>query len=285
MVLPSEYMSHVHTSTTSTSKGKAASAVGSSSTVEVSNSKSSPNVVSFPTAQPAMGTLLDAGVHQTNDRTAAFPSKSYADDLLDMEFDQSTNLPAPMQVGAKVKKNDIHPGASSAQPDLREFESQMASFLPLLQSMLPPDAIEKIASVRLQVQQKINNMDDIQAVPISQPPGTSLKQSVDLKQSAASDHTRPVHGISKDNIAPSRSLANTVEQRTREWSQRVIASTVSTRDSILGDHVTQPRWIGRHRSTTSVTSTSGLVEGIKRLHIDDKQPSVVPQATEDTTVS
>ncbi|KAL8720353.1 MAG: hypothetical protein Q9225_002781 [Loekoesia sp. 1 TL-2023] len=262
--------------------GKAASADKSSSTAQASSPKPSPKGVTFPTAQPAMGTLLDTGVHQANDQAAAFPSKSYADDLLDMEFEQSTNLPAPMQVGAKVKENEIHPGASSAQPDLRQFESQMASFFPLLQSMLPPDAIEKIASVRLQVQQKINNMDDIQAGPTSQPSGTSLEQSADLKQSAALDRTRPVQSVSKEDNGPPRSLANTVEQRTREWSQRVIANTVSTRDSILGDHVTQPRWVGRHRSTTSVTSTSGLVEGIKQLHIDDKQPSVVPQATEDT---
>ncbi|KAL8932424.1 MAG: hypothetical protein Q9211_006322 [Gyalolechia sp. 1 TL-2023] len=286
LVSPSEYMLAVYASTPSAAKGKAvaskvepdptnkssstasaakgkAAATPESSSVDptpkpesVQASMPKPNLplANYPVASSTItGTLLDTSVDQTDNRAEILPSKSYAEDLMDVDFFQSDNLPAPIEFSTDVREEETQPRKPVAELGLREIDSQLASFLPVLQSELAPDAIEKLLWVKSQVQQKINKTNHVKSDTASQSPDTTLEESADLKQSAGS----------KD----------------------VITNTGATKGSIFGEHVTRSRAAERHNSTASVTSTSdfvesGLVEGIQNLKVRDDQPSIMPQAIE-----
>lgn len=281
-------------STASAAKGKAAITHDSSSvhptpepgSVQASIYEPNRPFANYATASSAItGTLLDTSVDQASNRAEAPPSRSYAEDLMDLDFYHSDNLASPIQFKMKVKEEKIQTGQSSVGPDLREIDSQLASSLPLLRRVLAPDDVEKFLWVKSQVEQKINKGDHNQTETVSQLTDKTLEKSADLKQSAASDPTYQVPGISKGKHAPTLSLSNTIEGRTQEWSNNVITTTRATKGSILGEHVTRSRAAERHNSTASTTSTSGLVEGIQKLRIHDEKPSTMPQAIESTPVS
>ena len=285
-------MTHVYTNTSS-AKGKG-STVQSSTVQPVPEAEIPRALESKPVAKPVTpakidperraASLLDIGPQQRADHERATTAGSYTRDLLGIDIEGSEHLPAPVQASTNVKDNRDHIVPPPALHDPQEILSQLASFLPLLQSMALTDAVDKLGSVKLQLQQKISNMDRVRVSPDSQPAETPLRKPVDTVQLASSDGTYRARVASKEDTAVPRSLAKGVEQQTQEWRKRVIASTESIKGSIFGEHVIQSRWIGRHRSTTSVTSTSGLVEGIQKLQLDDKVTPAMPPAKEDDTV-
>ncbi|KAL8938103.1 MAG: hypothetical protein Q9216_004076 [Gyalolechia sp. 2 TL-2023] len=229
--------------------------------------------------------LLDTNVDQAKNEAEALPSQSYAEDLMDLDFDQSDNLVAPIPLSMKVKEQETQAGPSSASPDLQEIDSQLASFLPILQSRFTTDVVEKFLWVRAQVQQSINKTHRTKAdttPTTSQVPGTTLEKSADFKHSAGPDITNPVPAISKDKYAPTRSLSNTVEGRTQEWSKTVITNTGVAKGPIFGEHVTRSQ---RPNSRASTASSGGLAEALQKLKIQDEQPPFAPQITESSFAS
>ncbi|KAL9605021.1 MAG: hypothetical protein Q9219_000209 [cf. Caloplaca sp. 3 TL-2023] len=286
LALPDEYMSHVYAAAARTSKAETNLPTASSSTIQSTLETGRPQasgafpkseVANAPTAAPATGILLDPEGHSADDQAENLPSRSYAEDLLGVDFNQSNNLPAPIQFSEKVEEDESYIKAPAAEFELREVDSQLAYFLPLLQSVLTPDAVEQLAKVRLQLQQKIS------VTPSRQLSGLSSKDLANSTHLAASGRLDPAHTTGKRTSAAPQSLAHTVEERKREWSQQIIASTVFTKGSIFGEHVTRSQLTQRRKPQPLTTSTSGLVEGFKKLHLDDEKPSPPGEETKDVT--
>lgn len=277
-------MAHVNDGkkfTTTTSQGKAGIASNASPAVRfapVARGSQAPITGDVPKfnlpslTKAVTGALLDADMQVPDERTSSSPHKSYAEDLLDIAIDAPNELIPPMELSPKVADPN-QPIAD--QHELRQMEAQLASFLPYLILTLPPEAIEKLTSVRSALQQQISTLD-IQAGPSAHLAGIPLLKTTQVKQieaqsPAVQNQSHPTQPQDKGHTVGTGSLATTVKQRTREWSQQVIASTVSTKGSIFGEHLVRSRWTGRHNSTASVASSTGLVEGIKKLRLDETQ--------------
>lgn len=202
--------------------------------------------------------LLDTSERVITEGITPGRPTTYADDLLGMEIDVPQELPRPMELTTKTSNADP---LLEEHCQLRAMEAQLASFLPYLTAMLPSEAVEKLTSVRSLLQQKLGNPGQagsvMQQLPGSNEPRSVLPEEKELK------------------TAP-RGLASTVEQRTSVWKKQVIASTVNTKGSIFGEHVVRSRWTERHQrhdSTASAASSTGLVEGLKKLRLDEAQPA------------
>ncbi|KAL8763784.1 MAG: hypothetical protein Q9184_000486 [Pyrenodesmia sp. 2 TL-2023] len=215
--------------------------------------------------------LLDTNERLTTEGKIPGRPSTYADDLLGMEIDEPQELPQPMELTTKTGNADL---PLEEHRQLRAMEAQLASFLPYLTAMLPSEAVEKLTSVRSLLQQKLDNPGQagsvVSQLPASNEPRSALPKGKELK-------------------AAPRGLASAVEQRTYDWKKQVIASTVNTKGSIFGEHVVRSRWTERHQhydSTASAASSTGLVEGLKKLRLDDAQPaadSKVAKAAEHLT--
>ncbi|KAL8930265.1 MAG: hypothetical protein Q9208_000882 [Pyrenodesmia sp. 3 TL-2023] len=202
--------------------------------------------------------LLDTSERIVTEGTTPGRPTTYADDLLGMEIDVPQELPQPMELTKKTGNAD---SLLEEHCQLRAMEEQLASFLPYLTAMLPSEAVEKLISVRSLLQQKLGNPGQAGSV---------------MQQLPASNEPRSVLPEEKELKTAPRGLASTVEQRTSVWKKQVIASTVNTKGSIFGEHVVRSRWTERHQrhdSTASAASSTGLVEGLKKLRLDEAQPA------------
>ncbi|KAL8833683.1 MAG: hypothetical protein Q9170_004128 [Blastenia crenularia] len=284
LVLPAEYMTRVMASTVSTLEAQAAStpkapatnqstsvAAKSQMPLEAPQPEEIPEKPVVPSAAAPIEDLLDS-----SEKTEALPAKSYADDLLDIEVSQSSNLPAPMQASTKIIKNEPYSGASPAHVDLRELDSQLAYFLPILESVLEPDIAEKLTAVRFRLQQKMIDKDALQAGPNIDKAVQSSEGLANQRRLTAPNHAPSVPAVGSKNNVAATSLAFNTEERTQKWSQKKISSTASTKHSILGEHISRSTWTRCRNSIGSVTSISGLEEGIQKLRIDENAPSVAP---------
>ncbi|KAL8907894.1 MAG: hypothetical protein Q9207_001131 [Kuettlingeria erythrocarpa] len=211
-----------------------------------------------PVVEVSTTLLLDTTERPTIEANAPGHPTTYADDLLGMDIDEPQELPLPMELTTTTKTADL---LVKGLRQLRAMEAQLASFLPYLTAILPSEAVEKLTSVRSLLQQKLGNSGQagpvIEQLPTSNDPG-----SVDPHEK-------------QPKTAP-RGLASAVEQRTHDWKKQVIASTVNTKGPIFGEHVVRSRWTERHQrhgSTVSAASSTGLVEGLKKLRLDEAQPS------------
>lgn len=209
-----------------------------------------------PVTELSTTLLLDTTERPAIEANAPGHPTTYADDLLGMDIDEPQELPLPMELTTKTKTADL---LVEELRQLRAMEAQLASFLPYLTAILPPEAVEKLTSVRSLLQQKLGNSGQagpvVEQLPTSNDPG-----SVDPKEK-------------QPKTAP-RGLASAVEQRTHDWKKQVIASTVNTKGSIFGEHVVRSRWTDRHQrhdSTASAASSTSLVEGLKKLRLDEAQ--------------
>ncbi|KAL9011653.1 MAG: hypothetical protein Q9173_003513 [Seirophora scorigena] len=267
LVPPSHFMAHVHSS----SKSAASKAitvpdnppVTAARSALIRENKNLPKVTAQPITKPVTtATVLDTDLHIVDEHTIPAPRISYTEDLLDIAIDKPKGLPPPFEPSSK---EDDATQTIADQQDLRQQAGQLASFLPYLASVLPAQLCKELSSVYLNLQQKINILDQ---------DGSAAQQAL------TSNGSRLTQALDKNrNVAP-RSLANTVERRTREWSQHIITSTTTTKGPIFGEHVTRGRWAARRDSFTSVASSLGLVEGIKKLRLDEEaQPRDESQST------
>ncbi|KAL8928338.1 MAG: hypothetical protein Q9172_000930 [Xanthocarpia lactea] len=224
--------------------------------------------------QVASAVLLDGDATRANEDNVSFPPRTYADDLLGMDIDESSKLPTPMQLSATIREERTEPKSilPPAAPSLELIESQLASFLQVLKGTVHPDTVEKLKSVSVDLQRQIQ-----------QPAGGITARPEGTQQSSSMLISKPTHEAHEKASQPTRGLAIAVEQRTLAWTMDVIAGTESGSSSILGENITRGRFSHRRRyvdspASASVGSSTALTERIDKLQIHESRP-IASQAT------
>ncbi|KAL8958911.1 MAG: hypothetical protein Q9193_004120 [Seirophora villosa] len=228
----------------------------------IRENKNLPKVSAQPVTKTMTATVLDTDPYYVDKDKIPASRLSYTEDLLGIAIDKPKELPPPIEPSSR---EDDATQTVADQQDLRQQAGQLASFLPYLASVLPAQLYKELTSVYANLQQKIDILD---------------KDGSAAQQALTSNGSRLTQALDKDGNVALRSLANAVERRTREWSQHIITSTTTTKGPIFGEHVTRGRWAARRDSFTSVASPVGLVEGIKKLRLDEEaQPQGASQST------
>lgn len=274
LVQPSQFLSHVRPVINTTAPRASVSSQNQSTpTVQpasISNPQGVPGANIQAVAEPEMATLLDEDVDRADEPREPGPRKSYAEDLLDMSIEEPSDLPPPMELSSKIEEGSVHPAVLEA--DEHEMASQLESFMPVLQSLLSPEIIGHINS-------ELRRMNIAPGQPSQRTDpaaDTTQEKHAKAQQSAIQNEYRPLQSRKQESRVPPPSLANLVEKRTQEWSQQVIASTLTYKGPIFGEHLVRSRWSERHNSSASVASSTGLVEGIRKLRLDETQAPVAP---------
>ncbi|KAL8736367.1 MAG: hypothetical protein Q9181_002444 [Wetmoreana brouardii] len=220
--------------------------------------------------QPPMGTLLDADSPPTN-AFGASASNPYADDLLGLEFNETTELPAPMQLTTQTDWGSARTAAAAAvEPTLQQLNSTLTSYLSIIKSNSPPTTnptIQSIEAAIREVQQKISNLT-LEDHP-SQQVGVPL-QNLTISSERVDTQQQTVKPVHQELSRPAGSLAQVVQQNTTTWSRQVIGGTVPNTTSILGEYVYRTRFHRRHDSATSINSLASVsdVEALAEPMVD-----------------
>ncbi|KAL8681545.1 MAG: hypothetical protein Q9186_002361 [Xanthomendoza sp. 1 TL-2023] len=223
--------------------------------------------------KPAPTTLFDSAGSRVGESNV---SQTYADDLLDIEITEPINLPEPMQLSAAAHRNQPESAQPSGQlPFLDLLSSEWAKFLPMLKNVLPAEAVEKLDSVSVDLQEQVVKSKGVvlrQSEPAVQQPKLSVPEAA-LK-------------ADKEANIPIRGLASAVQQRTLAWSKDVIAGTGSSNNSVLGENISRGRFNRRLRnsvdslaSVASASSSTALTERIDQLQLGEPRPTVASAGT------
>ncbi|KAL8802629.1 MAG: hypothetical protein Q9182_003682 [Xanthomendoza sp. 2 TL-2023] len=198
-------------------------------------------------------------------------SESYTDDLLDIDISGPGNLSAPIQLNAAASRNHPEPPQPTRQLlDLDSLSSEWAKFLPMLKTVLPVEAVGKLESVSVDLQEQV----------VKSKGGVLRRSEPAVQQPKLS---RPEAAFKADNEVniPIRGLASAVQQRTLAWTKDVIAGTGSSSNSILGENISRGRFNRRLRvsvdsltSLASASSSTALTERIDKLQLDEARPTI-----------
>ena len=271
---PSQFMSYVpNTASPTPGINTARENKPSTQPTQPLETSTNPAASSEAVQQVASAVLLDADATRANEDNVSFPPRTYADDLLGMDIDESSKLPTPMQLSATIREERTKPNSIQppAPPSLELINSQLASFLPMLKGIAYPDTVEKLESVSVDLQRQIQQASGI----IARPEGTQQPSTTLISKS--------IHEAHEKASQPTRGLAIAVEQRTLAWTMDVIAGTEPSSISILGENITRGRFSRRHgsvdsRASASVGSSTALTERIDKLQIHESRP-IASQAT------
>ncbi|KAL8674250.1 MAG: hypothetical protein Q9168_001317 [Polycauliona sp. 1 TL-2023] len=202
------------------------------------------------------------------DGDAGRPSDERSDqiDLLGMDFDDSNELPTPMQLSATTHKDRntslLPPGSFS----LEHFNASITSILPQLRTIL---SLEKLKS--------LESIGAVVARRIQRPAGGATQQQSSVPPSG------PERQPHERESQPSRGLASAVQQRTLAWGRDVLSGAESGSTSILGENISRWRFSRRRVSVDSLASvgsagsSTALTERIDQLRIaDTRAPNISP---------
>lgn len=240
--------------------------------------------------QPPMGTLLETDPVLATSTTAS-PKNAYTDDLLGLEFQDTKELPTPMQVDTGLYKSPTRPTAAVAEPSLKALETSLTSCLSIIKSdtrsksILPSQTIANLEAAISEVQQKIAvlSLGDDQASPQAgaSPVVEQPQQPADAQQQAdVQDRSDPTALFHQGFHLPADGLANAVEQNTTAWTRQVARGTTR---SILGEYVHRTRFHHRRDSIesantmASISDMPALPERMQGVISDQAQaPQAVP---------
>ncbi|KAL8780590.1 MAG: hypothetical protein Q9213_006387 [Squamulea squamosa] len=236
-----------------------------------------PGIPSKAVQERASATLLDAEANPANKERVPSPPRSYADDLLGMEIEESDAFLNRTQSSNKAYEDPSKSLLSSAQPSLESLSSQLAAFLPVLKDVLPAEMAEKLESVSRDLQNQIR-------VPAR---GSAL-QPEGSQQRSRMPTSKPPYRARGEAGLPIQGLANAVQRRTLAWGKEIIAGTEPSSSSILGENISRHRFSRRRvsvdslASVVSVGSSTALTERIDQLQIDESRPPL-PSLTTSTS--
>ncbi|KAL8766596.1 MAG: hypothetical protein Q9209_006661 [Squamulea sp. 1 TL-2023] len=234
-----------------------------------------PGIPSQAVQERAPVTLSHVEANPANKERVSSPLRSYADDLLGMETEES-NVPLnPLQISTKAYEDRSKFLPSSEQPSLELLSSQLAAFLPVLKDVLPAEMVEKLESVSKDLQYQVRV-----------PTRGSAPQTEGNQQQSSKPSSKPPYRARGEAGLPIRGLANAVQQRTLAWGKDIIAGTKPSSSSILGENVSRHRFSRRRvsvdslASVVSIGSSTALTERIDQLQLDESRPPPASRTTD-----
>ncbi|KAL8881808.1 MAG: hypothetical protein Q9198_001063 [Flavoplaca austrocitrina] len=272
-----------------------------------------PNVpalkIKFPTISGTTGssTVDNTSRVRIQSGNKQLPSlhRSYAADLLGMDFEDTNKLPKPMQLSDMTHTHRSIFSLPPAQPSLELFSSQLSSYLPILKGVLPPESWEKLESVGVDLATRIQEpasdasqqssgivlsseperKSNEKESPAIQGRASAVGQTQAFSHAGTQQQPSLTYRARKNVGQPARGLASAVQQQTLAWGKDVISGAETGSTSILGENISRWRFSRRRISVDSLTSvvsagsSTALTERIDQLQIGESRPPTNPSVT------
>ncbi|KAL8983065.1 MAG: hypothetical protein Q9205_002595 [Flavoplaca limonia] len=242
---------------------------------------------------------------QSGNKQSPSLHRSYAADLLGMEFEDTNKLPKPMQLSDTTHTHRSISSLPPTQPSLELFSSQLSSYLPILKGVLPAESWEKLESVGVDLATRIQEpasdasqqssgiilsseperKSNEKESPAIQGRASAVGQTQAFSHAGTQQQPSLTYRARKNVGQPARGLASAVQQQTLAWGKDVISGAETGSTSILGENISRWRFSRRRISVDSLASvvsagsSTALTERIDQLQIGESRPPTNPSVT------
>ncbi len=249
--------------------------------------------------------LSDGDTNRSGNKQLPSLHRSYAADLLGMDFEDTNKLPKPMQLSDTTHTHRSIFSLPPAQPSLELFSSQLSSYLPILKGVLPPESWEKLESVGVDLARRIQEpasdasqqssgivlsseperKSNEKESPAIQGRASAVGQTQAFSHAGTQQQPSLTYRARKKVGQPARGLASAVQQQTLAWGKDVISGAETGSTSILGENISRWRFSRRRISVDSLASvvsagsSTALSERIDQLQIGESRPPTNPSVT------